>query len=286
MQIEYDFTVQESPEYNFTTEDNPTYNFTPSNAINITGTSDYNDLDNKPSINGNTLGGDKTTEELGIHIPTNLSDLINDDGYLKVTDLGVIDGNQYDWDVETFLNTLQETGSYIFLWGEFKYWVDIEALEVDGTTTVEQIYWGTGGGSSPTYYRNLIIENGEVIDSYVTSYMTSDVAYNTFAPQNHYHFRTDSKAVSVWDYCDGSQIRMYNGSPILYTDITDILNNKHYVIETWRTIRQPIRTIQKVTDLNDPSYFCQRSSYYSFGTEHWGNWYKFSGEVFTPPTGR
>ena len=30
------------------------------------GTSDYNNLDNKPSINGHTLSGNKTSEQLGI----------------------------------------------------------------------------------------------------------------------------------------------------------------------------------------------------------------------------
>ena len=33
------------------------------------GTSDYNDLSNKPQINGNTLSGNKTTAQLGISIP-------------------------------------------------------------------------------------------------------------------------------------------------------------------------------------------------------------------------
>lgn len=33
------------------------------------GTDDYNDLNNKPQINGNTLSGNKTTAQLGISIP-------------------------------------------------------------------------------------------------------------------------------------------------------------------------------------------------------------------------
>ena len=31
------------------------------------GTSDYDDLSDKPQINGNTLTGNKTSENLGIH---------------------------------------------------------------------------------------------------------------------------------------------------------------------------------------------------------------------------
>jgi len=47
--------------------------------------SDYNNLDNKPSINGITLQDNKTTEDLGIVIPTvptNVSAFNNDAGYL------------------------------------------------------------------------------------------------------------------------------------------------------------------------------------------------------------
>ena len=49
--------------------------------INISGTggtSNYNDLENKPQINNITLAGNKTLEDLGIDIPTKISDLIND----------------------------------------------------------------------------------------------------------------------------------------------------------------------------------------------------------------
>lgn len=50
------------------------------------GTSNYNDLTNKPSINGVTLSGDKSTSDLGIVIPTvptNVSAFTNDAGYIN-----------------------------------------------------------------------------------------------------------------------------------------------------------------------------------------------------------
>lgn len=46
------------------------------------GASDYNELENKPSINGIELSGDLTTADLGIKIPTKTSELENDSGYL------------------------------------------------------------------------------------------------------------------------------------------------------------------------------------------------------------
>lgn len=41
-------------------------------VINDGGTYDYNELDNKPQINGNTLEGDKTFEDLGAESLTNI----------------------------------------------------------------------------------------------------------------------------------------------------------------------------------------------------------------------
>ena len=47
------------------------------------GTDNYNDLVNKPSINGVTLAGNKTSSDLGINIPTKVSQLQNDSHYVQ-----------------------------------------------------------------------------------------------------------------------------------------------------------------------------------------------------------
>lgn len=52
-----------------------------------TGTNNYNNLSNKPRVNGVILEGNKTSEDLGINIPTKLSDLEND-GYLVTVKTG------------------------------------------------------------------------------------------------------------------------------------------------------------------------------------------------------
>lgn len=46
------------------------------------GTSNYNELANKPQINGVTLAGNQSTSDLGINIPTKVSDLNNDSGFI------------------------------------------------------------------------------------------------------------------------------------------------------------------------------------------------------------
>ena len=47
----------------------------------------YNDLQNKPSINDVSLVGNKTLAELGIVIPTKTSDLENDSGFITASSL-------------------------------------------------------------------------------------------------------------------------------------------------------------------------------------------------------
>lgn len=51
------------------------------------GTSNYEELDNLPKINGITLIGNKTASDLGINIPTKLSDLIDDQGFITINEL-------------------------------------------------------------------------------------------------------------------------------------------------------------------------------------------------------
>lgn len=267
---------------------------------------DYNDqVYHKPSIEGVELVGDVSLDDLGVayaeDIPTDVSELINDAGYITasaippipsktsdllnnsgfiteddipplVTDLGVVDPEPYDDDVSVFLNTLTESGWYKFFWDsgdDYSYFAQVQSIDYGDAIFVNQHCWGLEESPITEWVRGIIVEDGEVVSEESSSYMTFDAASNAFAMKTHTHYRTDSKAVSVWDYCDGSQIKMQNGSPILYTDT---LNNRQYVIETWQAIRQPTYNYQKVTDLMDSSVFYQRSGFYQGGVTHWGDW--------------
>ena len=263
-------------------------------TINI-GTSDYEDLTNKPSINGTELVGDVSLEDIGAasidDIPTKVSELENNAGYITeddipplVTDLGYIDPEEYEEDVYVFMNTLTENGFYRFTFGgdDLTYFVAVQSFYLEGSeiTLVNQHYWGDEEGPITEYIRAITLEGDEVVDEQTTAYVTMEGAVNAFASKSHVHYRTASASLSVWDYCNGNQISLATDSPILYTDMR---TPRHaWLIETTTTVTAPNRRFIRLTDLHDASVFYQRSGAYSNGNITWDDWYKFSGTVYTP----
>ena len=80
-QIAYSFLSNE--EVYTRIQNNGTWNsWTKVSGGGSSGTSDYTALTNKPSINGVTLSGNKTASDIGINVPTKVSDLTNDVGYI------------------------------------------------------------------------------------------------------------------------------------------------------------------------------------------------------------
>lgn len=85
------------------------------NAINDlegggSGTSNYNDLNNKPSINGVTLIGNKTTEDLGIEGVTDYDELDNKPTINGVELEGNLSTEDLDIDYDDILNRPVESG--------------------------------------------------------------------------------------------------------------------------------------------------------------------------------
>ena len=276
----------------------------------ILGSSDYNDLTNKPSIEGVELVGDVSLDDLGAacaeDIPTDVSELINDAGYITasdippipektsdllndsgfiteddippvVNDLGYIDPEPYEEDVFVYMNTLTESGFYKFVFGgdDLTFFVAVQAvyLEDSDTTLVNQHYWGDEEGPITEYIRALVLEGDEVVDELATSYLTMEGAIGIFASKSHVHYRTASASLSVWDYCNGNQISFVTDAPILYTDTR---TPRHaWLIETTATVSSPNARFIRLTDLEDASHFFMRSGTYSNGVITWGNWEEY-----------
>lgn len=255
-------------------------------TINL-GSSDYNDLTNKPSINGTELVGDVSLEDIGAasvdDIPTKVSDLENDAGYITeddippvVNDLGNIDTSEYEDDIEVFLNTLLQDGAYRFVWedgDDFEYYVVVESMLDSGF--VYQKYWYSEEGSSIICHCSLIVEDGEVVERSEDSYMTLTEASNMFAIKNHSHYETKNAAMSVLDWCDSNALTFDNAKPFIA--YTDTLNNKNWIIERYATVRQPNYRFIRVYDMSDASHFYMRSGLYLAlaGVVAWGAWKEY-----------
>ena len=79
------------------------------------GTNNYNDLVNKPSINGITLAGNKSLSDLGINIPTKVSQLQNDSHYVQQSAIPTKTSqlqNDSGFAYAANLATVATTGSY------------------------------------------------------------------------------------------------------------------------------------------------------------------------------
>ena len=249
------------------------------------GSSDYEQLENLPSIEGVTLIGDISLEEIGAasesDIPVDVSELNNDAGYItaadippEVTDLGNINPSEYEDDRDVFLNTLLEDGAYRFVWedgDDFEYYVVVESMLDKGY--VYQKYWYSEEGSKYLYNCSLTVEDGEVVDRYEDNYVTLNDAIGMFATKSHGHFESKSDNMSVFDWCDTNGLTFDNAKPfIIYTDT---LNSKNWIIERYATLRSPNYRFIRVYDMSDASHFYMRSGSIVGNTTVWGAWKEY-----------
>ena len=103
--------------------------------------------------------------------------------------------------------------------------------------------------------------------------MTLTEASIMFAIKSHTHYDSEHDAMSVFDWCDTSNLKFDNAKPfIIYTDT---LNSKNWVIERYTTLRQPNYRFIKVYDMSDASHFYIRSGSYSGSTTTWGSWKEY-----------
>ena len=127
------------------------------------GTSDYDQLENRPQINNVTLTGNKSLSDLGINIPTKISDLTNDNN--TVTDASYVHtDNNYTSAEKTKLSNI-ESGAEVN---------DIDTIKVNGTS--QTINNKAVDITVPTKLSDLNNDNNTVTDA---SYVHTDNNYTT-----------------------------------------------------------------------------------------------------------
>lgn len=174
-------------------------------------TNDYEELDNKPKINGVELIGDLSTEDLGIH-----TDL--------VTDLGSFDMEEYDWDFWAYLEDKTESGFYKVNEEQdgFDYFFRIERTN----NQVYQEWWYEEEGA---LYRNVrygYLNGDEWEWNDATNWVTDEQLYANFYGKWQTYTKQEVNNLLA-NKADSSTLGNY------YTDseVDDILENNYYTMD-------------------------------------------------------
>jgi hypothetical protein len=189
--------------------------FTISNVPPPGGTTNYEDLTNKPSINGVSLVGNKTTEELQIIFPE--PELVKN--------LGDFDAEEYDWNFWTYLEDKVESGFYVAhdIQDDFDYFFRIERA---GNQAYQE-WWYTEESAllRMCRYGNLFDDEWEWYDT--TEWVTNDALYNNFYGKWLTYTKTEVNNL-LSGKVDNGTLRNY------YTkqETDDILDNNYYNMDT------------------------------------------------------
>lgn len=184
------------------------------------GTNDYTDLINKPQINGVELSGDKTTEDLGIIMPTKTSDLTNDSGYTTSADLPTKTSdltNDSGFLTSSDVAEVALTGSYDDLTDKPTIPTATSQLTNDsGFITLAAV---------PEYTSELINDS-----NFVASSDLSNVAFT-----GDYDDLTNKPTIpaaqvqSDWDQSDNTQVDYIKNKPTIPTNLSDLNNDEGFI---------------------------------------------------------
>jgi len=184
------------------------------------GTMDYTELNNKPSINSVELNGNKTLEDLGIDIPTELSELNNDVGFITDADIPS--------DVSAFTNDAGYLTSS-----------DVASVAISGNYNDL-----TNKPTIPTATSDLVNDSGFITSSDIPSNVSAfinDVGYLTssdvaeVAISGDYDDLTNKPTIpaaqiqSDWDQSDNTQVDYIKNKPTIPENLSDLVNDEGFI---------------------------------------------------------
>ena len=220
-------------------------------TLNIGGTTDYNGLSNKPSINGTTLSGNKSLSDLGINIP-DVSNFITKD----VNDL-------------TYYTLATNTGSTIELTiNNSTYVMTLNLKNASGTTISTQsidlpLETMVVNGSYDSTNKKVILtlQNGNTVDfsvadlvsglqSEITSSnkLSSDLVDDT----NHTNKFVTANEKANWNNKSdfSGNYNDLSNKPTIPTKTSDLTNDSRFVNE--QTLESSINDVLVYVDMNFP----------------------------------
>ncbi len=150
------------------------------------GSSDvsYNDLPDKPKINNVELSGNKTTQDLGITIPTKVSDLTNDSGFITS-----IDSEKPSFSVAQSRTNIASGDTVSTILGKIaKFFTDLANVAFSGSYNdlTDQPTIPTVNNATLT-----IQQNGTNVQTF-TANQSTDVTANITVPTNTSDLNNDS----------------------------------------------------------------------------------------------
>ena len=145
-------------------------------------------------------------------------------------DLGVIDLDEYDGDIYNFMNTLVNTGNYIFKDNSDYFTFNLQVQSsLEETSFVLQKYWTTEEGLE--YIR---FGTGDDINSLYWnergSYLTFSDASNMYAQKTHQHY-TNVYTDNLEEWFENLTIENSGGQP--YSQFIVVYNNELYIVNQY-----------------------------------------------------
>ncbi|MGN1342873.1 MAG: hypothetical protein ACI4VL_06780 [Bacilli bacterium] len=197
------------------------------------------------------------------------------------TELGVVSWEDYQR-MEEYMDELYETGNYHFQ--DDADYFDYYVSTINVNNNLYQTYWSSE--EKTLYFRFGMVDESSGQTQWLnafSSYMSYEIASNSFATKNHYHFLNVSYSGDIRTYLDnwGGMVATTNmgnirvtirGVDIYIVEIntyTDTTNKQYNIMQRYYSIKQPHKIYSRAGTSTTSSYIK--------GTITWGGWYVNEG---------
>lgn len=172
-------------------------------AVNVVVNDDYDSLINKPQINGVELSGNKTSEQIGINIPTAVSELSNDANYTSKTYVDAKAAESYTKEETNSLLDAKANASDLATVATSGNYSDLQGTPTIPTVPTKLSEFTDDLGTSPTHTHSQYLTEHQDISGKEDAFTVGDglnMASNVLSnPQSiEYIVGTQTAATNIW----------------------------------------------------------------------------------------